>query len=74
MFTIISAIAEFEPSLISERAEAGITKAQGRPHGRPRVRQHTVREIRSLRREKQMSPRAIAKRLSVSKSTVENHA
>jgi DNA invertase Pin-like site-specific DNA recombinase len=37
MFTIISAIAEFERSLISERVRAGIAKAraQGKPHGRP---------------------------------------
>ncbi|MDP6780051.1 MAG: recombinase family protein [Candidatus Latescibacteria bacterium] len=75
MFTIISAIAEFERSLISERVKAGIAKAraQGRPHGRPRVGQDTVRQIRTLR-GKGMSLRAIAKRLSVSKSTVDNYA
>ena len=74
MFTIISAIAEFERSLISERVKAGIAKAraQGRPHGRPSIGQDTVRQIQRLR-EKGMSLRAIAKRLSVSKSTVENY-
>ena len=75
MFTIISAIAEFERSLISERVKAGIAKAraEGRPHGRPSIGQDTVRQIQRLR-EKGMSLRAIAKRLSVSKSTVDNYA
>jgi DNA invertase Pin-like site-specific DNA recombinase len=39
MFTVISAIAEFERSLISERVRAGIAKARatGQRHGRPKL-------------------------------------
>jgi DNA invertase Pin-like site-specific DNA recombinase len=44
MFTVISAIAEFERSLISERVRAGIAKARanGKPHGRPKVNPQIV--------------------------------
>jgi len=39
MFPVISAIAEFERSLISERVRSGIPKAraQGKQHGRPKT-------------------------------------
>jgi DNA invertase Pin-like site-specific DNA recombinase len=75
MFTVISAIAEFERSLISERVRAGIAKAraQGQRHGRPRVDETTVREIRRLRRQKQ-SLGQIATQLQVSRQTVANYS
>ena len=52
MFTVISAIAEFERSLIVERVRAGIAKsqAQGKRHGRPKIDEETAREIRELRK------------------------
>ena len=72
MFTIISAIAEFERSLISERVRAGIAKAraQGKPHGRPPLNTATQAHITRLRHEEQLSIRQIADRLRVPKSTV----
>jgi DNA invertase Pin-like site-specific DNA recombinase len=44
MFTVISAIAEFERSLISERVRSGIAKAraQGKQHGRPKTSAATI--------------------------------
>jgi DNA invertase Pin-like site-specific DNA recombinase len=72
MFTIISAIAEFERSLISERVRAGIAhaRAQGKPHGRPALHTTTQAHIKRLRHEEQLSIRQIADRLRVPKSTV----
>src|SRR4029434_3469066 len=53
MFTVISAIAEFERSLISERVRSGIAKAraQGKQHGRPKTSAETIKEIKRLRRQ-----------------------
>ena len=75
MFTVISAIAEFERSLISERVRAGIAKARasGKPYGRPKTNEDTIQEIRRLRREGQ-SLNQIAKHLEVSHQTVMNYA
>ena len=74
MFTIISAIAEFERSLISERVRAGIAKsrAQGKPHGRAPIDQETVKKIRELRAQN-LSIREIARQLGVGKGTVTNY-
>src|SRR5215831_6637233 len=51
MFTVISAIAEFERSLISERVRAGLAEARanGKQHGRPTIAERTIEEIRQLR-------------------------
>jgi DNA invertase Pin-like site-specific DNA recombinase len=75
MFTVISAIAEFERALISERVRAGIAKARasGKPHGRPTLDLHIIQEIRRLRREGQ-SLNQIARTLKVSHQTVANYA
>lgn len=75
MFTVISAIAEFERSLISERVRVGIAKARasGKPHGRPKVEARIIQEIRRLRREGQ-SLTQIARTLQVSHQTVANYA
>jgi DNA invertase Pin-like site-specific DNA recombinase len=75
MFTVISAIAEFERSLISERVRAGIAKARanGKRHGRPKVTEDIVQEIRRLRREGQ-SLHQIARALEVSHQTAANYA
>ncbi len=70
MFTMISALAEFERSLISERVRAGIAKAraQGKRHGRARID-----PIRRLRQQKK-SLGQIAKQLGVSRRTVVNYS
>ena len=75
MFTVISAIAEFERSLISERVRAGIAKARanGKPHGRPAINPKLAQEIRRRRRQGQ-SLNQIAKHLGVSHQTVANYA
>jgi DNA invertase Pin-like site-specific DNA recombinase len=74
MFTVISAIAEFERSLISERVRAGIAKsrAQGKPHGRPRTDPQTIKKIKRLRRQGQ-SLNQIARKIGVSHQTVANY-
>ena len=75
MFTVISAIAEFERSLISERVRSGIAKAraQGKQHGRPKINADTIKEIKRLRRQKK-SLNTIAKQLGVSHQTVANYS
>src|SRR5215831_14309305 len=75
MFTVISAIAEFERSLISERVRSGIAKArtQGKQHGRPKTSAETIKEIKRLRRQGK-SLNTIAKQLGVSHQTVANYS
>jgi DNA invertase Pin-like site-specific DNA recombinase len=75
MFTVISAIAEFERSLISERVRSGIAKAraQGKQHGRPKTSAATIKEIKRLRRQGK-SLHHIAKQLGVSHQTVANYS
>jgi DNA invertase Pin-like site-specific DNA recombinase len=75
MFTVISAIAEFERSPVSERVRAGIAKARanGKRHGRPKIDHQIIQEIQRLRREGQ-SLNHIAKQLGISHQTVANYA
>jgi DNA invertase Pin-like site-specific DNA recombinase len=75
MFTVISAIAEFERSLISERVRSGIAKAraQGKQHGRPKTSAATIKEIKRLRRQGK-SLNTVAKQLGVSHQTVANYS
>ena len=75
MFTVISAIAEFERSLISERVRSGLAKAraQGKILGRPKVSAETIKEIKRLRKEGK-SLTQIAKQLGVSYQTVANYS
>src|SRR5215216_1081809 len=74
MFTVISAIAEFERSLISERVRSGLAKAraQGKILGRPKVNAETIKEIKRLRKQGK-SLTQIAKQLGVSYQTVSNY-
>jgi DNA invertase Pin-like site-specific DNA recombinase len=74
MFTVISAIAEFERSLISERVRAGIAKARamGTRHGRPKLDERIIQEIQRLRSAGQ-SLHQIAKQLGISHQTVANY-
>jgi len=54
MFTVISAIAEFERSLISERVRSGIAKAraQGKQHGRPKTGVETIKGVPAVLEQK----------------------
>lgn len=69
MMHLISAMAEFELSLIRERTKCGLefARSQGRVGGRPKVA--NIAEILRLRR-KGLSCRKIAAKLAISKSTV----
>jgi DNA invertase Pin-like site-specific DNA recombinase len=75
MFTVISAIAEFERSLISERVRSGIAKAraQGKQIGRAKISPETIKEIKRLRKQHK-SLNQIAKQLGVSHQTVANYS
>ena len=72
MFSVISAMAEFERDLISERVRRGMktAKARGRHLGRPAS--VPAVEVRRRLRAGQ-SPTAIAKALQISRSSVYNH-
>ena len=69
IFTVISVIAE------SERVRAGIAKARanGTPHGRPKIPLQTIQEIRWRRRQGR-SLNQIARQLDISHQTVANYA
>lgn len=70
MFTMISAFAQFERSIIQERVKAGLAKARskGKKLGRPKVKVDEEK-IRRLR-EEGWSLRKIASDVGVSKSLV----
>ncbi|MEW6215333.1 MAG: recombinase family protein [Nitrospirota bacterium] len=72
LFTIISAMAEFERDLIKERVKAGLehAKNKGIKLGRPlRMNESFIEWVRELRSEG-LSIRAIAKRLNASPALV----
>jgi DNA invertase Pin-like site-specific DNA recombinase len=75
MFTVISAIAEFERSLISERVRSGLAKARAHSNqlGRPKTSPETIKEIKRLRKQGK-SLTQIAKQLGVSYQTVANYS
>lgn len=66
MFTIISAMAELESALISERVTAGMraAKNRGKLLGRPKVRPALVAEIETLASSTNLSVRQIHKSIS----------
>jgi DNA invertase Pin-like site-specific DNA recombinase len=70
MFTMVSAFAEFERSIIQERVRAGLSKAkaQGKRLGRPKKKVDTTR-IKELRKAG-LSVRKVAEVLGVSKTMV----
>jgi DNA invertase Pin-like site-specific DNA recombinase len=75
MVTVISALAEFERSLISERVRSGIAKARamGKQYGRPQTSADTIKAIQCLPRQgKSLNNRA--KQLGVSHQTVANYS
>ena len=71
LFSVISAVAEFERDIIIERVRAGVAKAKanGIQFGRPRVGFDYQRAIDF--RKGGSSIRSIAKELGVSRSTVQ---
>lgn len=71
-FTMMSAFAELEANLLSERTRKGLAsaRARGRTGGRPSLPNHKRREIKFLYDEQKMTGEQIAKETGVSRSTV----
>jgi DNA invertase Pin-like site-specific DNA recombinase len=71
MFTIVSAIAELERNIITERIRGGIRRAKerGKVLGRPKVLNLDLDELSSLK-EEGLSLRKIARRVNCSPDTV----
>jgi len=74
LFTMVSAFAEFERSLIGERVKAGLdrAKAEGIQLGRPSIDSGTVAEIRKRRRS--ASVRQVARDMALPASTVAKYS
>ena len=76
IFNIFASLAEFERELIQERTQAGLTAARargrlgGRPKGLPKKAEATSYAAATLYQEGKLSVEEIAKRLSISKSTL----
>lgn len=71
-FTMMSAFAELEANLLSERTKKGLAaaRARGRLGGRPSLPDHKKREIKFLYDEQMRTGEEIAKKTGVSRSTV----
>lgn len=71
-FTMMSAFAELEANLLSERTKKGLesARARGRIGGRPRLPDHKRREIKFLYDEQKLTGDQIAERTGVSRTTV----
>lgn len=71
-FTMMSAFAELEANLLSERTKKGLDAARvrGRKGGRPSLPDHKKREIKFLYDEQKLTGEEIAKQTGVSRSTV----
>ncbi|HDE8678962.1 TPA: recombinase family protein [Staphylococcus aureus] len=71
-FTIMSAFAELEASLLSERTKRGLenARARGRKGGRPRISEIKRNQIKYLYDVKKWSGEEVAKATGVSKTTV----
>jgi DNA invertase Pin-like site-specific DNA recombinase len=71
-FTIMSAFAELEASLLSERTKRVLenARARGRKGGRPRISEIKRNQIKYLYRKKKWSGEEVAKATGVSKTTV----
>lgn len=73
MFHVLAAMAEFEHDLISERTKDGLaaTIARGRNGGRkPKLKAYQVKYARGVISSKQMSVKAVAAELGVSRQTL----
>ncbi|MGK4468475.1 recombinase family protein [Mammaliicoccus sciuri] len=71
-FTMMSAFAELEANLLSERTKKGLdsARARGRIGGRPRLPDHKRREIKFLYDEQKLTGEQIANATGVSRTTV----
>lgn len=76
IFNIFASLAEFERDIIHERTQAGLSAARargrlgGRPRGLPQKSEATACAAETLYREGKLSVMQIAKKLSISKSTL----
>lgn len=72
LFTLMSAIAQFERDVIAERTREGLNaaRARGRVGGRPRTNQQKVRQAVKLYQTGQYSVREIEELTGVKKSTL----
>lgn len=71
-FTMMSAFAELEANLLSERTKKGLASARsrGRKGGRPSLPEHKRREVKFLYNEQKLTGEEIAERTGVSRTTV----
>lgn len=71
-FTMMSAFAELEANLLSERTKKGLAsaRARGRVGGRPPIPEHKRREVRYLYNEQKMTVSDISKNTMVSKASI----
>ncbi len=76
IFNIFASLAEFERDVIRERTHAGLHAARargrkgGRPRGIPKSSEATACAAETLYRERKLSVNQVAKKLSISKSTL----
>ncbi len=73
VFTVFSAIAEFEREVIRERTRAGLeaARARGRKGGRPRkLKPRDLAAARALLRDPELTLEEVARRLGVAPSTL----
>lgn len=76
IFSIFTSLAEFERDIVRERTQTGLNAARvrgrlgGRPRGLPQKSEATACAAEALYREGQLSVMQIAKKLSISKSTL----
>ncbi len=76
VFTIFSAIAEFERRVIQKRTRAGLdaARARGRRGGRPpALKPCDLKEARALQRDPEITVEEVAARLRMSPSTLNCH-
>ena len=73
IFTVFSAIAEFEREIIRERTRAGLdaARARGRTGGRPRaLSEKDLKEARALLTDPEITVEDVARRLGIGPSTL----